>query len=375
MSGFLAVMRKEFWHILRDPYALAGATLGTALLMALLAYAVSADIEHIPIVVMDGDRSPQSRAYLQCFANDVFFDLRYQAQSAAEAREWVRSGRVRGAIIVPPRFAGTTQQGKEVVVQIIVDGTEPNIARQILGNAEALSASFSIELLEERLARAGLASGHGALPLEFRVRALYNPDLKELNSFLPGLMAIVMAFPALFAALSLVREKEQGTLEGLMTTPIRRWQLVAGKAMPYLLMGLLDIFFLTLIGVMAFGVPFQGHLADMVLLSIFFLLSNLGVGLLISSLLHTQMAALIVGGLMFMLPLTQSGLITPFYAMSRDAQIQALIWPATHYIIIARGIFLKGIGLQALLPHGLFLLAYGLVLNGLAVWRLKKKLA
>ena len=375
MSGFLAVMCKEFRHVLRDPYALAGATLGTVLLMVLMSYAISADIEHIPIAVYDGDLSPQSRAYVQGFINDTFFDLAHWAQSDAEAREWVRADRVKGAIIIPAGFAEALQQGEQAPVQIVADGTEPNIALQITGNAEALSTGFSVKLLEQRLTRAGLASGSETLPLEFRVRTLYNPEHRELNAFLPGLMSIVLAFPALYAGLSLVREREQGSLEGLLSTPIRRCQFLAGKAVPYLLIGLLDILFLTGTGVLLFDVPFRGRLADLMFLSSLFLLANIGVGLLIASLVRTQMAALIVGGLMFMLPLTQSGLITPLYAMTPDARMQAMMWPATHYIIITRGLFLKGVGLQSLMSHGLFLLASGLVLNGIAMLRFKKKLA
>jgi ABC-2 type transport system permease protein len=380
MSGFLAVMRKEFRHILRDPYVLGGVTLGTVLLMVLLSYAVSADIEHIPIAVLDGDHSPQSRAYVQRFVNDRFFDVRYWAQSDAQAREWVRSDRVKGAVIVPAGFAEALRRGDQAPVQIIADGTEPNIAVQIAGSAEALSAGFSVELLEQRLTRAGLASGGGAspgaqyAPLEFRVRTLYNPECRELNAFLPGMIGFVMTLPALYAGLSLVREREQGSLEGLLSTPIRRHQLLAGKALPYLLIGLLDILILTGAGVFLFDVPFRGRLVDLVLLSSLFLLANVGIGLLIASLLRTQMAALIVTGLVFMLPLTQSGLITPLYAMTPDARMQALVWPLTHYIIIARGIFLKGAGMQTLMSHGLFLLGLSLLLSGLAVWCFKRKL-
>ncbi|MDH4138541.1 MAG: ABC transporter permease, partial [Anaerolineae bacterium] len=282
----------------------------------------------------------------------------------------------RAAIIIPPSFAQATQQGERAPIQIVVDGTEPNTAYQILGNAEALSASFSVELLERRLARAGLGAGHKSLPLEFRMRALYNPDLKEINSILPGLMAIVLAMPALSAALSLARENEQGSLEGLMATPIRRYQLLAGKVAPYVLIGLLDIFSFTLIGLITFGVPFRGHLVDLVFFSGLFLLANMGISLLISSLVRTQMAALLIAGLIFtMPPINESGIFYPLYAMPPDARMQALLWPATHYVIIARGIFLKGVGIQVLMRHGLFLLASGLLLNSLAVWRLKKKLA
>jgi ABC-2 type transport system permease protein len=374
MSGFLAVMRKEFRHVLRDPWALVGTTLGSVALMVLMSYAISADIEHIPIAVMDGDRTPQSRAYVQRFVNDAFFDVRYWARSHAEAVEWVRADRVKGAIVIPAGFAEALQQGELAPVQIVADGTEPNIALQIAGNAEALSGGYSVDLLEQRLSRAGMGA-EGASPFEFRVRTLYNPDLREINAFLPGLMAIVLAFPALSAALSLVREREQGSLESLVSTPIRRVQLLVGKAVPYLLIGLFDIIVLAGTGVFLFGVPFRGRLFDLMLLSTFFLMANLGIGLLISSVLRTQMAALIVGGLMFMMPLTQSGLVAPLYTLPPDAQMQAMIWPATHYIIIARAIFLKGVGARGLVFHGLFLLALALLLNGLALWRFKKKVA
>jgi len=373
MNGFLAVMRKEFRHVLRDPYALAATTLGIVLVMILMVYAISADIEHIPIAVLDGDHSLQSRAYLQRFVNDTFFDVAYWASSHAEALEWVRSDRVKGAVVVPAGFAAALQQGSPAPVQIVADGTEPNIALQIVGNAEALSAGFSVERLEQRLARVGVVRGEGTSPLEFRGRTLYNPDVRELNAFLPVVIAFVMAFPPFYAGLSLVREREQGSLEGLLSTPIRRHQLLAGKSVPYLLIGLLDILLLTGVGVFLFRVPFQGHLADLILFSSLFLLANLGMGLLIASLLRTQMATLIVGGLVLMLPLTQSGALTPLYAMSPDARMQAMMWPTTHYIIIARAIFLKGVGAQALISHGGALLISGLLLNGLAVWRFRMR--
>jgi ABC-2 type transport system permease protein len=375
MRRFLAVMRKEFRHVLRDPWLLAWATVGTVLMMALMAYAISADIEHIPIAVYDADLSPQSRAFIQRFANEAFFHVARWARSDAEAREWVRADRVKGAIIIPAGFAAALRQGERAPVQIIADGSDPNTALQITGNAEALAAGYSVDLLDRYLDRAVPSSACDASPLQFQVRTLYNPELRELNAFLPGLMSIVLAFPALSAALSLVREREQGSMEGLLSAPIRRLQLLAGKAIPYLFIGLLDILILTGTGVFLFDVPFRGSLADLILLSSLFLLANLGVGLLISTLLHTQMAVLIVGGLMFMLPLTQSGLLTPLYAMSPDARMQAMMWPATHYVIIARSIFLKGVGAQALAFHGLVLLASGVLLNGLAVFRFKKKLA
>jgi ABC-2 type transport system permease protein len=375
VSGFLAIVRKEFRHVLRDPYSLVGTTVGTVLVMVLMSFAMSADIEHIPIAVYDASRTPQSRAYVQRFVNDAFFDVEAWARSDEEARRWVWTDRVKGAIIIPADFATRLQAGEPATVQVVADGTEPNIALQITGNVEALSTGYSIELLEERLARAGREVEGSAALLDFRVRTLYNPEQRELNTFLPGLMSIVLAFPALYAGLSLVREREQGSLEGLLSTPVRRYQLLAGKALPYLVIGLFDILVLTLVGQLLFDVPFRGSLFDLTVLSALFLLANIGVGLLVASLLRSQMATLIVGGLLFMLPLTQSGLITPLYSMSAEARIQALIWPATHYIIITRSIFLKGVGIAALTVHALFLLAAGLLLSGLAILIFRKKIA
>jgi ABC-2 type transport system permease protein len=376
MNSILSVMRNEFRHMLRDPWLLTTITVGAVLLIVLMSYTLSADVTHVPIAVVDGDRSAQSRAYLQRFIGDDFFDLAYWVQSPEEALECVRLGDAHGALIVPAGFADAILRGERASVQIVVDGTEPNVAEQVLGNAKALSANYSIELFERQLDRAGLASGHETQTLEFRMRALYNPSLEEINSILPGLMALSLSMPTISAALSLAREKEEGTLESLMATPIRRYQLLIGKVIPYLLVGLLDVLLFVGIGLVAYGVPFRGHLVDLILFSGLFLLANLGISLLISSLVHTQMAALVIAGFVLTLPvINESGLFHPLYAMPPDARMQALFWPATHYVAITRGIFLKGVGVRVLLPHGLFLLAFGLVLNGLAVWRFKKRLA
>jgi ABC-2 type transport system permease protein len=369
-------MRNEFRHMLRDPWLLTTITVGAVLLIVLMSYTLSTDVTCVPIAVVDSDHSVQSRAYLQRFSSDDFFDLAYWAQSPEEALERVRLGDAHGAIIVPAGFASTILHGERAAVQIVVDGTEPNVAEQVLGNAKALSANYSIELLEKQLDRAGLASGHETQTLELRMRALYNPSLEQINSILPGLMALSLSMPTISAALSLAREKEEGTLESLMATPIRRHQLLIGKVIPYLLVGLLDVLLFVGIGWVAYGVPFRGHLADLIFFSGLFLLANLGISLLISSLVHTQMAALVIAGFVLTLPvINESGLFHPLYAMPPDARMQALLWPATHYVAIARGIFLKGVGARVLLPHGLFLLAFGLVLNSLAVWRFKKKLS
>jgi len=375
VSALVAIARKEFRHILRDPWMLVFSTLGTVVLMIAMGFALSANIKDIPIAIADGDHTRQSRDYVQRFANDDFLAIGTWAPNEQAAREDVRLGRAVGAIIIPAGFSGSLQKGQQATVQIIVDGTEPEIALQLVASAEALSAGYSVALLQERLASAGIATSSGAMPLEIRPRILYDPRLKASNNLLPALMSIVLAFPALAAALSLVREGEEGSLESLLSTPMRRYHLLIGKGVPYFIIGTLDIVFLTWVCVALFRVPFRGRLADLVVLSGLFLFANLGVGILLSSVLRTQTAVLIIGALVFVMPLTQSGFTTPLYTLSPDAQLQALLWPATHYVIIARAVFLKGVGVQGLMTHGIYLLFAGLALNGLAVWRTKSKLA
>jgi ABC-type Na+ efflux pump permease subunit len=329
--------------VLRDPYVLGGVLVGTVLLLVLISWAVSADIEGIPIALYDGDLTPASRAYVRRFVNEPFFHVARWASSAEEARAHLRANRVRGVIIVQAGFAEALQQGKSAPVQIIADGTEPSIAMQIAGQAEALSMAHAAALLAQRLEGAGVAVDEAASPLELRVRTLYNPTKRELNAFLPGMIGFVLALPAMYAGLSLVKEREEGSLESLLSTPIQRHQLIIGKAIPYLAMGLIDTLILTGVAVLLFGVPFRGSLVHLLLLSSLFLLCNIGLSMLIASMLRTQMAALIVNGLAMMVPLTQSGMITPLYTMTPDGRMQALMWPVTHYIVITRGSWCRAV--------------------------------
>lgn len=326
MTCLWSVMNKEFRHILRDPWLLAGVTVGAALLMVLMAYTFSADIEHLPLAVWDGDRTFQSRLYLNRFANDPFFELQYGAGSAGQARAWVKSGQVRAALIIPPGFSETLRRGERVPVQLIVDGAQPNTTHQLLGNAEALSAQFSVDLLVQRLARTALAAPAPGSPFEFRVRALFNPNLETINSILPGLMALALAMPALAASLSLVREKEQGSFEGLIATPIRCYQLLIGW------------------------------------------------GLLISTVARTQAQGLVGAFFLVMFEIILSGHAMPVKFMPPAAQLVATLMPLQHFHVIVQSIMLRGATLADLWPQVWLLGAVGVVLYALALRRLAGEL-
>lgn len=371
MRRFFSVMHKEFRHMARDVWSTSIATVGAAVLLVILAYTLSIDISHLPVVVWDGDLSPQSRAYLDAFRNDDFFALRASALSEREATEAVVRGRARVAILIPPDFSQKLLTGEPAQVQFVLDGSQPTVAIQSLAHITSISDNFSMELMR-RAWRVAEASGSP----EVRVRVRYNPGLEQTHGTLPGLMAIVLAMPAISTAMSLAREREQGTLEALIATPISRWQLLAGKITPYILVGLVDVVIFTLIGVFGFRIPLRGNPATLMLLSVLFLLANLGIGLSIATTIKSSQAIMVISFVIFILPpMIISGMFFPRAAMPWWLRAVSFFLPATHYITISRGVFLKGAGLSLLWQNGLLLSIMGAVFLTLSVLRFRKALA
>ncbi|MFQ5612817.1 MAG: ABC transporter permease [Anaerolineae bacterium] len=375
MPVLLSIARKELRHLLRDPWSLTIVTLGAVVLLGLLAYTFSLEVSDVPTVVWDAGKGPGSRAYLDSLRRDDFFALHAGAGNEAEIARAVTSGQARVGLILPPDFDRRLAAGQPVTLQAIVDGTAPNEAIRALGHIEALTADFSARTLARDLQRRGMLAGNLALPLDLRVRVRYNPALRTVNGILPGLMAIVLAMPALSAAVALAREKELGTLEGLLATPVHQWQIVAGKLAPYLLVGLIDTWLFAIFGKVGFGVPFQGTWPALLLLATTFLVANLGIALFISSLARTQQAATVIAFVFFILPsFFLSGFYFPRFSMPDWLQAETYLLPATHFVIIARGVLLKGVGLETLWPNGAFLTGAGAVMLGLAVLRMGKRL-
>jgi ABC-2 type transport system permease protein len=370
-----SIARKEFRHLLRDPWSLTIVTLGAVVLLALLAYTFSIEVSDVSTVVWDADNSPHSRAYLDALRNDDFFAFRTHARSEAEVSDAVVSGQAKVGVVLPSNFGHQVARGQSVAVQVLVDGTAPNEAIRALGHVEALTADFSTNVLVSDLQRRGVPVGELTPPLDLRVRVRYNPGLRMINGILPGLMAIVLAMPALSAAMAVAREKELGTLEGLLATPVRRWQIVVGKLAPYLLVGLADTWLFANLGIVGFGVPFRGGWPALLALATTFLIANLGLALLISSLVSTQQAATVIAFAFFILPsFFLSGFYFPRFSMPDWLQTETYFLPATHFVIIARGVLLKGVGLETLWLNGAFLTAIGVATLGLAALRLRKKL-
>ncbi|NOZ05989.1 MAG: ABC transporter permease [Chloroflexi bacterium] len=372
-----AVMKKEFRHMLRDPRSLALVTLGAMLILSIMAYNFSRDIAQVPTVVLDYDRTAHSQAYRDAFRADRFFALSASADNPVQVEDLLRGSLATVGIIIPRGFASDLDVGKAAPVQILVDGSDPNSAAQAVGHARAISARFGLGILKEAMHRQrGQITAMMEPALDVRTQILYNPGTKTVNGMVPGLMGIVLAIPALTTALSIAREKESGTLELLMATPLGRTQLLAGKLVPYVVVGLVDVLLLTAVGRWGFGVPFDGSLLLLLFLSSIFLWANLSIGLLIATAVETQAAAIMLAFMIFVIPpFFLSGLFLPISGMPVWLQSEAYTLPATHFVTIARAIFLKSAGLDMLWENALYLAVVATALGTVATLRFRKRIA
>jgi ABC-2 type transport system permease protein len=261
-----AIVVKEFLQLVRDPRTLAMALLLPVIQLLLFGYAISTDVQHLPTAVVDHSRTPESRALLQRFANTGYYTLRYHLDRLADAEELVQRGRARVIIVVPPDFAVRARRQLGARVQVVVDASDPLVARSALSTAEALGQAASLEIVGRRLGGPGLQ-----VPVEVRTRAWYNPDLRSANFMVPGLLAVVLQNITLsLTAIAIVRERELGTIEQLVVTPIRRGELMLGKILPYIVVGYADITLALLIAAYWFQVPIRGSLALLYLVTLFF---------------------------------------------------------------------------------------------------------
>ncbi len=372
-----AVIHKEARHILRDRRAFFLVTVSPVFLLLVMAYTFMVDIKNVAVAVMDRDETHLSRRYLSGLGGTGDVVVRYVARDYGQLEHWLMTSQAKAAIVIPPGFEADLQAGREASLQILVEGTEPNTANTAMQYVGGYSQQFALQVATEVARQAGLAVDQAALmPIELSVRTWYNPTLKAVIGFLPALIAMVMGMPATATTLALTREKEHGTLEQLIVSPIRRTELLVGKLVPYVLSGLLSVVLCAAIAVYWFGSPFEGSFALYMLLSADFLLATMGIALILSVFVKSQQAAQIGAMLIFFFPgFFLSGIFYPLFSMQPLMKMEAFMVPTTHFVLISRGIFLKGQGLDALWPYGLALLAMGILFLALAILLFRKKLA
>lgn len=339
LHRLFAMARKEFHHVTRDMRTLLLVTIAPAFLLVMLAYVFAFDVEHFDLIVFDQDRSELSRRYIADLAGDGTFALQAYVNGYDEIDDWLQTGRAKVAIVIPPGLAADLQAHRPASVQAVIDGVDSLAGGQTIAQLEARTRIFSLNLLP-------VIKSQPAGRIEARNLAWYNPSIKSLNSMVPGLVAVVLTMPALAFAISLTREKELGSFEGLASTPIRGLEYLIGKMITYIGFGLLSMIPLMMVTTFWFHIPFRGSLVVLVAVTIVYYLATCGVSMLVANFVKSQQAAMLFMILLFFIPsFFLSGLILPIDTSSPITRLSGEFLPATHFIVIARGVFLKGLDL------------------------------
>lgn len=375
MNRILPIIRKEFIHILRDRRALMIAFLTPVIQMVILGYAATTDVRNVPLAVLDQDRTRQSRALIDAFVQSGQFTVYRYVMSERDLAAQIDSGQARAGLIIPPDYGRTVTAGRDVGVVFVLDGSDPSVASNALSSARLIGASLATRVREETLARRGMTTVTMPGAPQVRERVWYNPDMDSAVFMVPGLIGLVLQFQAtLLTASAVVRERERGTIEQLIVTPICPYELMLGKILPYAVIELLVVGEVLLVGTLWFGVPIRGSLILLVAIACLFLVSTLALGLLISTIAHTQFEAFQLSFLTLLPSVFISGFIYPIDAMPAALQLISKIIPLTYFLVVVRGIIIKGVGIEALLPQIAALTIFGAALLTIASLRFRKRL-
>lgn len=370
-------VRKELLQLRRDPKLARLLFVAPVLQLVVFGYAVSTDVRHTETWLVDRDATAASRELIDAFTGSGYFDLAGASMDPADAVAALDRGAATVALVVPEGYAADLAAGR-ARVQVLLDGTNSNVANVALGYAERIVQSHAAAVaLEHGLAGAGAEGAGGAAgpAVDLRDRAWFNPSLDSRNYNVPAVVGVVILLICqLLTSLAVVREREIGTLEQLMVSPIRPGELIAGKLVPFALIGLIDLVIITVVAVAWFEVPFTGSPLLLLLAGAIYLVPALGIGLLISTVSKTQQEAFLTSFLIFMPTMLLSGFLFPIHSMPRPFQWLTVVNPLRHFLEIVRGIFLKGVGLETLWPQHLALAAIGIALLGLASARFRKRL-
>lgn len=372
MHRLMAIARKELIQLRRDPRSLALAFALPVLLLVLFAYGISWDVRDVKTVIVDEDRSAVSRALTDAFRASGSFALADEPVTRGEIGKLVDRGDVALAVVVPPDFAADLDAGRPAQLQAIVDGSDANTATIVLGYTQAIVRAFAASHA------GGSAGAVVAVQPAVRVegRVWYNEELVSRNMIVPGLVAVIMMIiAAMLTSLTVAREWERGTMEQLVSTPVHRAEVVLGKLLPYLAIGLVDVVITSLLGVVLFHVPFRGGALQLMALSALFLTGALGLGMFISAATRSQLLATQLAMVVTFLPaFLLSGFMYAIDVMPRGLQIATLLVPARYFVVVTRGIFLKGVGPEVLWVQALLMVAFAAIGLGLSVRAFRKEL-
>jgi ABC-2 type transport system permease protein len=369
-----SVVRKEFIQISRDPRTLAITFIMPIMLLFLLGYAATNDVRNVPLAVLDQSKSPQSRALLDAFGSTDYFSLAYEVDGQEELAMLIDGGKARTGLIIPADYADKVSRGQAVSVAFIIDGSDPTVAGGALSAATLLGQTQSVRLQMQRVSR--LSSGGTTTPaVDVRSQVWYNPDMVSAYFMIPGMIGMILQMmTTMLTSVAIVRERERGTIEQLIVTPIRPWELLVGKLMPYVVIAFGDALEVLVLGTLWFHVPVRGSIGLLLGLAGLFVMTTLSIGLFISTIAHTQQEAMLTTFMTILPTIFLSGFFFPVAAMPPVLQWISAVIPLKYFLIIVRSIVLKGVGLQLLLSETVILAGMGMVMMAVASSRFRKRL-
>ena len=372
-SRLLGIIAKEFIHLKRDMFALVLALAVPVAMLFIFGWAINTDVKHVPTAVFEQSGSAEARSFLEAMANTQYFDVRYWVSSHRELARLIDQGTAKVGVVIPPDF-GRQLSRQAADIQVIVDASDPLVATSAINAAAALGAQRSLQIMTRTAEGTSLAR-QGEPPLDVRVRAWYNPDLVSAIFIVPGLIgALLMQTTITAMAVSVVREREKGTLEALIVSPIRRWELLLGKIIPNLVVAYGQMTMALIVAHYVFDVPIRGSLTLLYVLAAAFMLGTLGIGIFLSAVSRTVPQAMQLTFLTFLPSIYLSGLLFPIEGMPVVAQYLSAVIPLTYFLRIVRGIVLKGVGFSYLWPSLVPLMIFGAVIFTLAVLKFRKTL-
>lgn len=365
----LAIIKKEFSQIKRDKRTIAIIILMPVMELLLFGYATSTSVDHIATVVLNNDIGIESRVLLDNFTNSQYFDMDYNANNLQDVQDYIDQGHAKVGVIIPPDYSDTIRRGQTAQIQLVIDGSDPTTAQTILSSAGAVVQSLSVKIISQTM---GIEMPR---PLDLRSRVWYNPDMSSVYFNVPGLIGVILQTVTLMlTSFSIVRERERGTLEQLIVTPITKMELMIGKIVPYIILGFVDIVLALGLSIFWFRVPVAGSITLLLMFSVIFLFSALGMGLLISTVSKSQLQAMQLSMFMIMPNILLSGYMFPREAMSAPIYAISNFFPLTFFLNVLRGIILKGNTFGDLIFEFFVLVAFGLGFLVLSTIKFKKKI-
>ncbi len=370
-SRLVSIIRKEFLHIVRDPRTLGVMLFMPMVQLILLGYTATSDIRHLRTAVLDGDRSIQSRQLIEAYRASDYFEISHYVQNEDEMARLLDRGEIRSGIIIPSGYSDSLGKGKTAQVAFVIDGSDPSVANTVFAAAQSVGQSLNTKIVQQRLGIDMTTLGG----IEVRPRVWYNPDMRTANYMIPGLIGLILQFlTILFTAQTIVREREQGTIEQLVVTPIKSWELIVGKVIPYVCIAIFNLTEILIIGIFWFEVPMHGSVVLLYIMSFLFLLTTLGLGLFISTSAKTQQEAFLLAMMVNLPGIFLSGFFFPLEAMPAAFQVLSYLIPLRYMLIIIRGIVVKGVGFESFSGQTIALGIFAVVILIAASMRFKKSL-